>query len=123
MNRYFDFTNRQLKFLAFLCSALLILSAVTLIKSYSTTDKSSPPLEVIIGEDQQVYTGVFVLDPNTAPVDSLELLPGIGKTLADRIVEYRLENQFESEIDITEVKGIGAKMYEKLKPYLKVRNY
>ena len=123
MNRYFDFTSRQLKFLAFLTALLLVLSAVTLIKSYSTSENSSPPLEVIIGENQQVYTGIFVLDPNTAPVDSLELLPGIGKVLADRIVEYRQDNRFESEIDITDVKGIGAKMYEKLKPYLKVRNY
>ena len=123
MNRYFDFTTRQLKFLAFLTALLLVLSAVTLIKSYSTSESSSPPLEVIIGEDHHVYTGIFVLDPNTAPVDSLELLPGIGKVLADRIVEYRQDNTFETEIDITDVKGISAKMYEKLKPYLKVRNY
>ena len=69
--------------------------------------------------DQQ-YTGVFLLDPNTAPVDSLELLPGIGRVLADRIVEYRQHHQFAREVDLTEVKGIGPKMFERLRPYLRI---
>ena len=67
------------------------------------------------------YSGVFMLDPNTAPVDSLELLPGIGPVLADRIVAYRQETLFVEPIDITNVTGIGPRLYEKLKPFLKVR--
>ena len=39
---------------------------------------------------------------------------------ADRIVEYRQHNRFEREVDLTEVKGIGPKMFERLRPYLKV---
>ena len=32
------------------------------------------------GEDN-VFTGLFQLDPNTAPADSLELLPGVGSVV------------------------------------------
>ena len=94
-----------------------------LAKSYASQPAEAPPFEVIVGEDRQIFTGVFVLDPNTAPADSLELLPGIGKVLADRIVAYRQHRKFETEIDITDVNGIGPKLYERIKPYLKVRKH
>ena len=122
MNRYFDFTSRQLKFLAALSVTALVMAGILFIRSYAYQPAESPPFEVIIGENQQVFTGLFVLDPNFAPADSLELLPGIGKTLADRIVAYRQHKRFETEIDITEVKGIGPRLYERIKPYLKVRH-
>lgn len=121
MNRYFDFTSRQLRFLAILCATALTMGCYLLAKSYASQPAETPPFEVIVGEDRQMFTGVFVLDPNNAPADSLELLPGIGKVLADRIVAYRQHRRFETEIDITEVKGIGPKLYERIKPYLKVR--
>jgi DNA uptake protein ComE-like DNA-binding protein len=74
----------------------------------------------IFGDKNSEYTGVFLLDPNTAPVDSLELLPGIGRVLADRIVEYRQTHRFEHPVDLTEVKGIKPKLFEALKPYLRI---
>ncbi len=123
MNRYFDFTNRQLKFLAVLSATALLMGGYLLVKTYAYQPPDSPPFEVVVGEDLQQFTGVFVLDPNTAPADSLELLPGIGKVLADRIIAYRQHRKFESEIDITEVNGIGPKLYERIKPYLKVKRY
>ena len=93
------------------------------VRSYTVPTVDSPNLEVFIGDDEPVFTGIFMLDPNTAPADSLELLPGIGKVLADRIVEYRQLHRFANEVDITEVNGIGPKMYEKLKPYLKINKW
>jgi competence protein ComEA len=77
-------------------------------------------MPVFLGEEEK-FTGIFLLDPNTSPADSLELLPGIGRTLADRIIEYRQIKRFDEEIDITEVKGIGPKLYERIKPYLRIR--
>lgn len=123
MNRFFDFTSRQLKFLAVLSVTALVLGSYLLVRAYAIPAETSPPFEVIIGEDDRQYTGVFVLDPNHAPADSLELLPGIGKVLADRIVAYRQHKRFAREVDITEVRGIGPKLYERIKPYLKVRDY
>lgn len=108
--------------MAVLSVTALIMGGILLIRSYAHQPTETPPFEVIIGENQQKFTGLFVLDPNFAPADSLELLPGIGKILADRIVAHRQHQRFETEVDITDVKGIGPKMYERLKPYLKVRH-
>lgn len=118
-NQFFDLTAAQARFVGALAVLALVLAGYSFIRSYSTPTLDSPNLPVIFG-DEEKYVGVFVLDPNTAPADSLELLPGVGKMLADRIVEYRQTKPFRSEIDVTEVKGIGPKLYERLKPYLKV---
>lgn len=123
MNRFFDFTTKQIKFLIALSTLAAILSLYLFIRAYAFPTKSSPALDVYIGEEESEIVGVFTLDPNLALADSLELLPGIGKVLAERIIEYHLHHRFETEIDITEVKGIGPKMFEKLKPYLKVTRY
>ena len=121
MNRFFDFSPAQLRFLAILSATALVMGGYLFVRSYAYPPDNSPALRVFIGENEQVFTGIFVLDPNTAPADSLELLPGIGPVLADRIVEHRQHKRLEREVDITEVKGIGPKMYERLRPYLKIR--
>ncbi len=123
MNRFFDFTNRQLKFVGFLSALLIIQAGYLFVRNNVIPTNPPESFEVFIGENEKIYTGIFVLDPNTAPADSLELLPGVGKVIADRIIAYRLEKPFEQAIDITEVKGIGPKVYEKIKPYLKVSHF
>lgn len=123
MNQFFDFTSRQIKFLIVLTVLLLLLGGFRFVQMYATSAKEEPPFQVFVGEDNHKLTGLFQLDPNTAPADSLELLPGIGKVLADRIVAFRQHQRFDKEIDITEVKGIGPKLYERIKPYLKVHTY
>jgi competence ComEA-like helix-hairpin-helix protein len=122
LNDFFDLSRAQLTFLAFLTGTAVVMGGYMLIRSYAVPQKDTPPFKVYIGigEDEQIFTGIFVLDPNTAPADSLELIPGIGPVLADRIVAYREEHRFEREIDVTEVKGIGPKLYEQIRPYLKV---
>ena len=52
------------------------------------------------------------LDINTADAETLDLLPGIGETLAGRIVAYRAENgPFAETADIMNVEGIGEGIY------------
>ena len=121
MNRFIDFSPGQIRFLALLSATAVALGGYLLVRSYAYPSESSPRLQVFIGEDEKLFTGVYVLDPNTAPADSLELLPGIGPVLADRIVERRKSKRFVREVDITEVKGIGPKMYERLRPYLRIK--
>lgn len=120
INQFFDFSTAQLRFVSILAIASVVLGAYAFIRSYSTPTLQTPDLPVFLA-DEEKFVGVFVLDPNSAPADSLELLPGIGRTLADRIIAFRQIKPFKSEIDITEVKGIGPKLYERLRPYLRVQ--
>lgn len=59
------------------------------------------------------------LDLNAATLEQLDTLPGIGPALAARIVAYRDEHgPFRQIEQLNEVKGIGARTLEKLRPLL-----
>lgn len=52
---------------------------------------------------------------NTAEKPELETLPGIGPKMADKIIEHRQKESFNSIEDIKGVSGIGEKKYEEIK--------
>jgi comEA protein len=58
---------------------------------------------------------------NTAPVEQLERLPGVGPKTAARIVEYRQKNGgFKKVEELMNVRGIGEKAFLKMKNQLTV---
>ena len=62
------------------------------------------------------------LNLNTATVDQLMLLPGIGPSKAERVVDWRGKHgPFKRVADLRKVKGFGYKTLKKLEPNLDVK--
>ena len=58
---------------------------------------------------------------NAATAVDLQTLPGVGKAMATRILEYRQKNGgFRKIEDLMNVKGIGEKSFLKLKPLVTI---
>ena len=72
---------------------------------------------VAAADSKPTFTGV--VNVNTASSEQLQLLPGIGEARARAIVSMRKQNGgFKSLEQLTEVKGIGDAMLERLRPHL-----
>lgn len=70
------------------------------------------------GEAQEEALRVNI---NSASAVELEQLPGIGETVAKRIMEHREKNgAFQKTEELMNVRGIGEKTYMKLRPFLTV---
>lgn len=63
---------------------------------------------------------LWAVNINTASVEELSTLPGIGQGTAEKIVNYRKDHQFKKTTDLMDVKGIGEKKFEKIKAQLSV---
>jgi competence protein ComEA len=61
------------------------------------------------------------INVNAANTAALDTIPGIGPTLAARIIDYRQKrNGFTDINQLSEVTGIGSKTLAKIKPYIYV---
>lgn len=83
-----------------ICALVALALALTALPAYAEGDKG-------------------VVNVNTASADELALLPRIGPSIAQRIVDFREENgPFQAAEDLMLVRGIGEKTFELLEPYV-----
>lgn len=61
-----------------------------------------------------------VVNLNTATIDELRLLPGIGPAKVRNIVAYRRQHPFRTVEELVRIKGIGRKMVRRLRLHLSV---
>lgn len=82
--------------------------------------KSKNNEEVYIDSDVDINNNNQLIDINTCTIDELLTLPGIGKSKANNIIEYRKKNKFNTINDIMNVSGISESLFNKIKEYIKV---
>lgn len=129
---FFGFTPLESKAIIFLGVVLLLGSGVTLHKKYNPDfapelllkeerKTNLPKKNPVILEEKNLKVNEGKINLNTADLKELESLPGIGKELAQRILDYRLEQQGFSRIEeLKKVKGIGPKTFEKIKNLVRI---
>ena len=63
----------------------------------------------------------FKININTARADQLQMLPGIGATLAQRILDYRKQSgSFKELEDLEDVDGLTEKRFGRIKDLIEI---
>jgi len=61
-----------------------------------------------------------IININSASLEKLTQLPGVGQKMAEQILEHRKLHKFKYKKDLMNVKGIGKKKFAKLELYISV---
>ncbi|MDD4705698.1 MAG: helix-hairpin-helix domain-containing protein [Bacilli bacterium] len=59
-----------------------------------------------------------LININTANIEELTTLNGIGEVIANRIISYRINSPFIAIEEIMKVQGIGPNLFAKIKDYI-----
>ncbi|MBQ0066518.1 MAG: ComEA family DNA-binding protein [Firmicutes bacterium] len=70
---------------------------------------------IVIGQKEESQKKISI---NSASLEELVTLPGIGESTAQKILEYRKNKSFSTLEEIMEIKGIKEGIYSKIKDYI-----
>lgn len=102
-----------------LASTIVAVGLAALLPPAALVGEMAGPAAVL---QSQSETPQELVDINTATAEDLQKVPGIGETLARRIIEFREEHgRFEKVDDLLNVRGIGVASLEKLRRYVVVK--
>lgn len=96
----------------------LIATALLTYRYFTRTTPLPPPGQ----SGSRANTLHLTLDPNTATLDELASIPGMGHSRAQAVISHRQSNPatpFHSLNDLESVKGFGPETIESIRPYLK----
>lgn len=107
-----DFSVFEAKFAARFDSLQQALAGDSLVLKGEAVPQNLPPP----AESHSAKSAVAgLVNINSAGIDQLTTLPGIGPKIAARIIEYRnREGKFRGPGDLMNIKGIGPKTFSKL---------
>ena len=75
---------------------------------------------IYVGQENNQSTDTRI-NLNTATLNDLETLPGVGPVMAQRILQWReINNRFSSIEELQEIEGIGPKLFSRLRDLVRV---
>jgi competence protein ComEA len=97
-------------------AALNVLAIAAIAGYWAAHSWQQPMLEI---ERAEPLEARFLVDINAADWAEISQIPGIGPTLARRIVDTRQQNgPFADHEQLRKVQGIGPRTLERMKPFL-----
>lgn len=113
------------KISALLAAVLIVICVFAALKpsaSGVTSERNADTAEIMKGgdgEDPDELLPGDKVNVNTADLEELCRLPGVGETIGQRIIDYREENgDFTSADELDEVEGIGEATLENMRTYI-----
>jgi competence protein ComEA len=91
-----------------------------------TIGEATVPPPAVSGKNVQsnaaTKTPIGKINLNTATLEELDALPGIGPSIAQRIIDFRTQNgAFEKIDDVKKVRGIGDALFSSIKDMITVQ--
>lgn len=92
-------------------------------KTSSTKETQVSVATIVITDTTETESVNFPIDINSAGIDELKTLDGIGDAAASKIIEYReTYGSFKNREELLNVSGIGEKKLEKIYDFIFVEN-
>lgn len=103
--------------------ALLLLGGMLLYQVFDVPPLNPQPKTTAAMGEQAAETSPAIVNLNTAGIEELMQLDGIGQAKAQSILAYReAHGNFTDSTQLMDVKGIGEGLYEQIAPYVTIED-